>query len=242
MRLQLTGFCLSAVIHGTFILLFVLLQLWVAVPERPAVIDFTFAGDASPAREMPTQAPAAASRRAAAVQPKKIVREPGIKEAPAREPVRSGGIDPSPAETISPAGDELAGPGTEAIDRVAEGSGETGAAPAVSPVSPDGPGGAGMTAEQSRAVYLREHFVYIRDRINRSILYPETARRMGWCGQVKIAFVVCEDGGVNEIRVVDGSGFGLLDRNAVDTVKRVAPFPRPPVRAEIRMAVTYRLN
>ena len=68
------------------------------------------------------------------------------------------------------------------------------------------------------------------------------ARKMGWCGQVKIAFVVCEDGGVNDVRVVESSGFSLLDRNAVETVKNVAPFPTPPIKAEIRMAITYRLK
>ncbi|OPY91415.1 MAG: Gram-negative bacterial tonB protein [Syntrophaceae bacterium PtaU1.Bin231] len=98
------------------------------------------------------------------------------------------------------------------------------------------------TPEQSKATYLKEHFVYIRDRITRGIAYPQTARKMGWSGQVKIAFIVFEDGGVNDVNVVESSGFGLLDRNAVETVKRVAPFPRPPVRAEIRMAITYRLN
>ena len=99
-----------------------------------------------------------------------------------------------------------------------------------------------LPAEVSRATYLKEHFVYIRDRITGSISYPHMARKMGWCGQVKIAFVVCEDGGVNDVRVVESSGFNLLDRNAVETVKNVAPFPCPPVKAEIRMAITYRLN
>ena len=98
------------------------------------------------------------------------------------------------------------------------------------------------TPEASRATYLKEHFVYIRDRITGGISYPHIARKMGWCGQVKIAFVVCEDGSVGEVSVIESSGFGLLDRNAVETVKSVAPFPRPPVRAEIRMVITYRLS
>ncbi len=105
-----------------------------------------------------------------------------------------------------------------------------------------GSAGAGATPEIARAAYLKEHFVYIRDRITGRIVYPHLARKMGWGGQVKLAFVVCEDGGVNDVRVVESSGFGLLDRNAVDTVKSVAPFPSPPVRAEIRMAISYRLN
>jgi protein TonB len=68
------------------------------------------------------------------------------------------------------------------------------------------------------------------------------ARKNGWSGQVRIAFIVREDGGVADVKVLESSGFALLDRNALDTVRQVAPFPCPPVKAEIRMAITYRLN
>jgi len=68
------------------------------------------------------------------------------------------------------------------------------------------------------------------------------ARKKGWHGRVKIGFVIREDGGVIDVRVIDSCGFNMLDQNAVDTVKKVAPFPCPPVRAEIRMAINYRLN
>jgi len=245
MNLQLKGFCLSAGIHGTCLLLFVLLQLLVAAPNRMAVIDFTFAGDVSRVREVQAPAPAAAEpRRVAAVRQKKIPAEQKPREAPARDRTQSDRIESGPVEpateTISPNGEELARPRTAAGEGIGDGDVPADAAPQPSGRAA-GPG-SGVAPDQSRAVYLKEHFVYIRDRITRNILYPEMARRMGWCGQVKIAFVVREDGGVNEIRVVDSSGFGVLDRNAVETVKKTAPFPRPPVRAEIRMAVTYRLN
>ncbi len=121
----------------------------------------------------------------------------------------------------------------DAADRAGSTQGTTGRS---------GNAGAGPSPETSRATYLKEHFVYIRDRITSSISYPHMARKMGWCGQVKIAFVVCEDGGVNDVRVVESSGFSLLDRNAVETVKNVAPFPSPPIKAEIQMAITYRLK
>jgi protein TonB len=97
-------------------------------------------------------------------------------------------------------------------------------------------------AEAFKAAYLKEQYLYIRERIVTSISYPPLARKMGWCGRVKIIFVVCEDGGVDNARVVESSGFTLLDTNTIDTVKKAAPFPSPPVRAEIRMAITYRLD
>ncbi len=245
MNLQLKGFCLSAGIHGICLLSFVLLQLLVAAPGRMAVIDFTFAGDAAPVNDVQTPAPAAdPPRRAAADKPKKAPADPRPREVPARDDtprdeIASGPSEPA-TETISPNGEELAGP--RASSGEATGDDTAHVSPSPQPAGRTAGPGSGITPDQSRAVYLKEHFVYIRDRINRSILYPEMARKMGWCGQVKIAFVVAEDGGVDDIRVVASSGFGMLDRNAVDTVKKVAPFPRPPVSAEIRMAVTYRLN
>lgn len=105
-----------------------------------------------------------------------------------------------------------------------------------------GSSGAAARSEASKAAYLREQYLYIRERIVNGISYPSLARRMGWCGRVKIAFVVCEDGGVDNVRVLESSGFTLLDTNTIDTVKKVAPFPRPPVSAEIRMAITFRLD
>ena len=247
MNLQLKGFCLSAGIHGACLLLFILMQLLVAAPGRMAVIDFTFAGDAPGVREVQAPAPAAAlPRRVAAMRQKRVPADQKPREAPARNHAQSQSdrIEPGPAEpateTISPNGEEFARLRTAAGEAIGDGDVPADAAP--SPAGRTTGPESGVAPEQSRAVYLKEHFVYIRDRINRNILYPEMARRMGWCGQVKIAFIVREDGGVNEIRVVDSSGFGVLDRNAVETVKKTAPFPRPPVRAEIRMAVTYRLN
>ncbi len=152
----------------------------------------------------------------------------------------SGGTsaDEKGNSTASPRGDGAGIPSENTAHRGAvDGSVSTQATTVSS-----GNAGAGTRPESSRAAYLKEHFVYIRDRITSSISYPHMARKMGWCGQVKIAFVVCEDGGVNDVRVVESSGFSLLDRNAVETVKNVAPFPSPPIKAEIQMAITYRLK
>ena len=33
------------------------------------------------------------------------------------------------------------------------------------------------------------------------------------------------------LRVVETSGFPILDKSAAETVRNVAPFPKPPVRA-----------
>ena len=87
------------------------------------------------------------------------------------------------------------------------------------------------TPEKVQQRYLKEHFTYIRDLITSHLAYPPLARRMRWSGKVVVAFVIAEDGTVHNLRVVDSSGFPILDRCATETVRNVAPFPKPPVRA-----------
>jgi len=249
---QSKGFSWSAGIHGVIFAVFAALQISAASEQRPAVIDFILADKAAPAalQAPPPPAPRQEPKPAKTVQPKRVVEKPA---APKREiekapptPRPSDSADEMPA--APPAAEEArqsslmaeTGSASPAAGTIADAAASTGPVQGTAGISDRGL--APETPEQSKATYLKEHFVYIRDRITRGIAYPQTARKMGWSGQVKIAFVVFEDGGVNDVNVLESSGFGLLDRNAVETVKRVAPFPRPPVRAEIRMAITYRLN
>ncbi len=97
-------------------------------------------------------------------------------------------------------------------------------------------------AELSKGTYLRQHFSYIRDCIMAKLGYPDMARRMGWSGQVRVGFVIQEDGCVRNVRVISSSGFELLDRNAVETVRKASPFPRPPAETDIVMPIAYQLN
>lgn len=96
--------------------------------------------------------------------------------------------------------------------------------------------------EKARQRYIKEHFSYIRDIITKNISYPYMARKMGWSGRVTVSFIIAENGSVKDIRIVESSGYDLLDKNAVDTVRKASPFPRPPVTAEIVVPVVYRLN
>jgi len=98
------------------------------------------------------------------------------------------------------------------------------------------------TRESFRQLYLKEHFEYIRQKIMQHMVYPGFARKMGWAGQVTVAFIIREDGRASDLRIVRTSGFELLDADALDTVRRSSPFPRPPVLAEIVMPITYQLR
>ncbi len=90
--------------------------------------------------------------------------------------------------------------------------------------------------------YLREHFLYIKDRILNRIVYPNLARRMGWHGKVLTSFIIHLDGTVTDVRILSSSGFKVLDENAVTTIKEVSPFPKPPITAKIIIPISYRLR
>ncbi len=103
-------------------------------------------------------------------------------------------------------------------------------------------GATGKGAGHAKADYLKKNFSYIKDIIQRNMSYPVIARRRGWEGRVTVSFVVCIDGHVKNIMLEKASGIGLLDKNAVETVKKAAPFPRPPLEAEVIVPITYKLH
>ena len=115
-----------------------------------------------------------------------------------------------------------------------------------------GPSGVGIKAASAgssedahgagRMGYLKANFSYIRDMITRKIIYPETAREMGWQGKVKVSFVISSDGFVRDVQILQSSGIDILDKNAVETVKKASPFPRPPVAAQLIIPISYKLH
>ncbi len=97
--------------------------------------------------------------------------------------------------------------------------------------------------QAQREQYLKEKLAVISQIIQRNISYPPMARRMGWEGKVVLAIRICEDGSLKEVKVLESSGYEVLDRNAVETVRRVAPlFPKPPVEVVVKLPVSYKLE
>lgn len=90
--------------------------------------------------------------------------------------------------------------------------------------------------------YLKQNFSYIRDMIQKKITYPRFARQMGWIGRVLVSFIICADGSVKDIKIAESSGIELLDKNAVEAVKKALPLPRPPVEAQVIIPIKYSLN
>jgi protein TonB len=137
------------------------------------------------------------------------------------------------------AGIEGRGPGGS--DATRGGSGATKMAGAAGTETGPGEGLAGA-GEIAKKTYVKEHFAFIRDLILKNLVYPAIARRMGWRGDLTVSFVICESGTVDDIRILKSSGHKVLDETAVATIRGIAPFPRPPVRAEIIIPIEYRIG
>lgn len=90
--------------------------------------------------------------------------------------------------------------------------------------------------------YVKVNFTYIRDIIQKHIAYPHVARKRGLEGKVVVSFIVCADGEAQDITITESSGFEILDKSAVEAVRKASPFPKPPVKAALIIPVVYKLN
>lgn len=90
--------------------------------------------------------------------------------------------------------------------------------------------------------YVKVNFTYIRDIIQKNIAYPHMARKRGLEGKVVVSFIVCADGEAQDIAITESSGFEILDKSAVEAVRKASPFPKPPVKAALIIPVVYKLN
>jgi len=76
--------------------------------------------------------------------------------------------------------------------------------------------------------------------------YPEIARRRGYEGTVRLEVEVSAGGGVEKVRVRKSSGYEVLDRSALETVRdwRFIParFGGIPVKSTVIIPITFKLK
>jgi TonB family protein len=87
----------------------------------------------------------------------------------------------------------------------------------------------------------------IKARIGSQWRYPSTARDRLIEGQLMVLFSLVKEGQLIEIRVLDPSGYAVLDEEAVRAIKVAAPFPPFPdhvtvKRLNIQASFDYRLT
>jgi TonB family protein len=102
--------------------------------------------------------------------------------------------------------------------------------------------GWGRTLDYGRGGRAERNFAFIRENIMRNIKYPERARRMGWEGKVLLSFAVLENGKVQELKVLNSSGFRMLDESAKEAVLKTTFSQKIPYRMVVVLPVEYRLE
>ncbi len=87
----------------------------------------------------------------------------------------------------------------------------------------------------------------LRTDIARYFDYPWLARLRGWEGDVLLGVIVQASGRLDAVRVVRSSGFAVLDRSAVDSLRKIERIPEAVAwlhgrDLEMRLPVVYRLE
>jgi len=86
-------------------------------------------------------------------------------------------------------------------------------------------------------------FSTISKLVREHLEYPYLARRMGWEGEVLLFFRLNPTGEVEEIKVLKSSGFEVLDKSAVNALKRASKhFPRPKQIVLIKLPIQFKLE
>ncbi|MGD9948501.1 MAG: energy transducer TonB [Desulfobulbus sp.] len=102
--------------------------------------------------------------------------------------------------------------------------------------------GSGDKGSRGGGSGMKYDFNYVRQRILRNLQFPATARKMGLTGKIVVSFVLKADGQVEGITVVTSSGHDILDNTVVATIRRVAPFPKPPASAQLMLPIVFHLK
>lgn len=216
----------------------------VSAPTRKAP-----AADTASRPEPPIQAP-----KKQAVKP-----DPAPMLTPAKIPATRPVLPPpAPAPVLKPPPEPPALPeppqtprGTTALTTAQEPASPTAAKLATASTTAGPPAAAGTPTagakelpgpEAAAASYLGTQFSNIRDRVMASLHYPPMARRQGWRGVVRLEFTILTNGDVENLRVLQSSGYPLLDRQALRAVEAAAPFSPPPAAATITLPVRFRLE
>jgi periplasmic protein TonB len=91
----------------------------------------------------------------------------------------------------------------------------------------------------SERAFARE-YLEIRRRVARVLRFPKRLALLLEQGEAIVQFMVDRDGRVwGDVKLLKSAGFEEFDREAVEVVRRAAPFPQLPQRLLVRMRVPF---
>lgn len=91
--------------------------------------------------------------------------------------------------------------------------------------------------------FLNAHLGEIRGLLVQNLKYPKMAQKLKMQGEVRIAFTLGTDGSVEDIKIIESSGFDLLDDDARTLIEKTASkFPKPSKSVRISVPLNYVLR
>jgi protein TonB len=91
--------------------------------------------------------------------------------------------------------------------------------------------------------YLKELIRYLNQQARERDLYPPIAKRLKIEGQVIIRVTINEDGTIDEnsIKIVESSGYNVLDKGAIEILKKLQPYKKPPKRITVEIPIVFQI-
>jgi len=91
--------------------------------------------------------------------------------------------------------------------------------------------------------YLKELIRYLNQQARERDLYPPIAKRLKIEGQVIVRVTINEDGTIDEnsIKIVESSGYNVLDRGAIEILKKLQPYKKPPKRITVEIPIVFQI-
>ena len=92
------------------------------------------------------------------------------------------------------------------------------------PISEEGAGGAYLTALNAPDIQYISYFASIKRKIELVWQYPYEAATAGIQGDLTVEFVINRNGVLASVTLVRGSGYKMLDDEAIGSIRTASPF------------------
>lgn len=91
--------------------------------------------------------------------------------------------------------------------------------------------------------YLKDLIRHLNQQARERDLYPPIAKRLKIEGEVIVRLTINEDGTIeeNSIMIVEGSGYNVLDRGAIEILKKLQPLKKPPKRITVEIPIIFQI-
>lgn len=97
-------------------------------------------------------------------------------------------------------------------------------APVVAPEAPKPPVVSQADMDEARDKYRSS----LWSAISKEKKYPKVAQLRGWQGEAVVELLVDSNGKLKAKKIIQSSGYDVLDKQALEMVEKAAPYPTPP--------------